>query len=226
VSRAYRYLDVISGLFVAVLLISNIASTKFVSFGPFDLDGGTLLFPLSYIFGDILTEVYGYTNSRRIIWTGLLAALLMSLTFALVAALPASPGSEALDAAFHQVLGLVPRIVVASLIAYCVGEFTNAYTLAKLKVITGGRHFWLRAIGSTLLGQAVDTLLFVTIAFVGVAGTPPLLAVVFSNYLFKLLVEVLLLPLTYGVVGLLKRAEQEDYFDRQTNFNPFVLSQS
>jgi queuosine precursor transporter len=107
-----------------------------------------------------------------------------------------------------------------------VGEFTNAYTLAKLKVITGGRHFWLRAIGSTLLGQAVDTLLFVTIAFVGVAGTPPLLAVVFSNYLFKLLVEVLLLPLTYGVVGLLKRAEQEDYFDRQTNFNPFVLSQS
>jgi queuosine precursor transporter len=224
VFKPYRYLEVITGLFVAVLLISNIASTKFVRFGSFDLDGGTLLFPLSYIFGDILTEVYGYAKSRRIIWTGFLAALMMSLTFALVAALPAGSGSEALDAAFNQVLGQVPRIVFASLIAYVVGEFVNAYTLARLKLLTAGRHFWLRAIGSTLAGQAIDTLLFVTIAFVGVVGAPPLLAIIGSNYLFKLLVEILLLPLTYSAIAVLKRAEQEDFFDRQTDFNPFVLS--
>ncbi|HEY0738120.1 MAG TPA: queuosine precursor transporter [Herpetosiphonaceae bacterium] len=225
-SRSYRYLEVITGLFVAVLLISNIASTKFISFGPFDFDGGTLLFPLSYIFGDILTEVYGYARSRKVIWTGFLAALLMSLTFAAVAALPASAGSESLNAAFNQLLGLVPRIVVASLIAYFAGEFANSYTLARLKVLTNGRYFWMRALGSTLIGEGVDTLLFVMIAFVGVADAPPLLTLILSNYVFKLVVEVVLLPVTYGVVSLLKRAEQEDYYDRQTNFNPFLLSQS
>lgn len=224
--RSYRYLEVITGLFVAVLLISNIASTKFISFGPFDFDGGTLLFPLSYIFGDILTEVYGYARSRKVIWTGFIAALLMSLTFAAVAALPASAGSEALNTAFNQLLGLVPRIVAASLIAYFAGEFANSYTLAKLKLLTNGRYFWMRALGSTLVGEGVDTLLFVVIAFVGVADAPPLLTLILSNYAFKLLVEAVLLPVTYGVVNLLKRAEQEDYFDRQTNFNPFALSQS
>lgn len=225
-SRSYRYLEVITGLFVAVLLISNIASTKFISFGPFDFDGGTLLFPLSYIFGDILTEVYGYARSRKVIWTGFLAALLMSLTFAVVAALPASAGSEAFNTAFNQLLGLVPRIVAASLIAYFAGEFANSYTLAKLKVLTNGRYFWMRAFGSTLIGQGVDTLLFVVIAFVGVADAPPLLTLILSNYVFKLVVEAVLLPVTYGAVNLLKRVEQEDYFDRQTNFNPFLLSQS
>lgn len=224
-SRSYRYLEVITGLFVAVLLISNIASTKFISFGPFDFDGGTLLFPLSYIFGDILTEVYGYARSRKVIWTGFLAALLMSLTFAAVAALPPSAGSESFNDAFNQLLGLVPRIVAASLIAYFAGEFANSYTLAKLKVLTNGRYFWLRALGSTLVGEGVDTLLFVVIAFVGVADAPPLLTLILSNYVFKLVVEAVLLPVTYGVVKLLKRAEQEDYFDRQTNFNPFLLSQ-
>lgn len=225
-SRSYRYLEVITGLFVAVLLISNIASTKFISFGPFDFDGGTLLFPLSYIFGDILTEVYGYARSRKVIWTGFLAALLMSLTFAVVAALPASTGSEAFNTAFNQLLGLVPRIVAASLIAYFAGEFANSYTLAKLKVLTNGRYFWMRALGSTLIGQGVDTLLFVVIAFAGVADAPPLLTLILSNYVFKLVVEAVLLPVTYGAVNLLKRVEQEDYFDRQTNFNPFLLSQS
>lgn len=224
-SRSYRYLEVITGLFVAVLLISNIASTKFISLGPFDFDGGTLLFPLSYIFGDILTEVYGYARSRKVIWTGFLAALLMSLTFAAVAALPPSAGSESFNAAFNQLLGLVPRIVAASLIAYFAGEFANSYTLAKLKVLTNGRYFWMRALGSTLIGEGVDTLLFVMIAFVGVADAPPLLTLILSNYVFKLVVEVVLLPVTYGVVKLLKRVEQEDYFDRQTNFNPFLLSQ-
>lgn len=225
-ARSYRFLEVVTGLFVAVLLISNVASTKFVRLGPFDFDGGTLLFPLSYIFGDILTEVYGYARSRTAIWTGFIAALLMSLTFAAVAALPPSAGSESFNAAFNQLLGLVPRIVAASLIAYFAGAFANAYTLAKLKVLTGGRHLWARALGSTVIGQGVDTILFVLIAFAGVAGAPPLLTLIVSNYVFKLAVEALLLPLTYAVVNLLKQAEQEDYFDRQTSFNPFVWPQS
>jgi uncharacterized integral membrane protein (TIGR00697 family) len=217
-------LEVVTGLFVAVLLISNVASTKFVQLGPFNFDGGTLLFPLSYIFGDILTEVYGYARSRRVIWTGFAAALLMSLTFGAVAALPSTNGSEQINAAFNQVLGLVPRIVLASLIAYVAGEFANSYTLAKLKSATDGRHLWVRALGSTVIGQGVDTVLFVLIAFTGVADAPPLTTVIVSNYVFKLLVEAGLLPLTYLVVNLLKRVEQEDVYDRDTNFNPFALS--
>jgi len=222
-SKPYRYLEAITGLFVAVLLISNIASTKFVQFGPFSFDGGTLLFPLSYIFGDILTEVYGYARSRKVIWTGFAAALLMSLTFGLVAVLPASGGTEAYAEAFGLLLGLVPRIVIASLIAYLAGEFANSITLARIKVATGGRFLWARALASTLLGQAVDTVLFVLIAFAFVPDAPPLLTLIVSNYIFKLLVEVVLLPLTYWVVGLLKRAENEDYYDRHTNFNPFAI---
>lgn len=223
-SRAsYRYIELVTGLFVAVLLISNVASTKFVELGPFTFDGGTLVFPLSYIFGDILTEVYGYARSRRVIWTGFAAALLMALTFGLVAVLPASSGTEPFSQAFGLLLGLVPRIVAASLIAYVVGEFANAYTLAKLKIATGGRYLWVRALGSTMVGQAVDTLLFVVIAFMGVPDAPPLLTLIVSNYVFKLLVEVVLLPLTYVVVNVLKRSEHEDAFDRSVNFNPFVL---
>ncbi len=219
----YRFLEVVTGLFVAVLLISNVASTKFVQVGPFVVDGGTFLFPLSYIFGDILTEVYGYQRSRRVIWTGFAAALLMSLTFALVAYLPAGPGTEPFGDAFGLLLGLVPRIVLASLIAYWAGEFSNSYMLAKLKLATQGRHLWLRTIGSTVVGQAVDTALFVIIAFWGVANTPSLLGLFIVGYAFKLLVEVVLLPVTYLVVNGLKHSEHEDYYDRGTNFNPFAF---
>lgn len=218
--HSHRYLEVVTGLFVAVLLISNVASTKFVKLGPFEFDGGTLLFPLSYIFGDILTEVYGYGRTRKVIWTGFAAALLMSLTFAIVASLPPSPGSEMFDLLLSQ----VPRIVAASLIAYFAGEFANSYILARLKLVTNGEHLWLRAIGSTLIGQGVDTAIFVLIAFYGVPNVPPLLTVIVSNYVFKLAVEVVLLPLTYLVVNWLKRIEDEDFFDRATNFNPFALS--
>lgn len=219
----YRFLEVITGLFVAVLLISNVASTKFVQVGPFVVDGGTFLFPLSYIFGDILTEVYGYQRSRRVIWTGFAAALMMSLTFALVASLPAGQGTEPFGEAFGLLLGLVPRIVLASLIAYWAGEFSNSYALARIKVATQGRHLWLRTIGSTVIGQAVDTAVFVVIAFWGVPNTPSLLSLFAVAYAFKLLVEIAMLPLTYAVVLMLKRVENEDYYDRQTNFNPFVF---
>lgn len=225
-TKPYRFLEVVTGLFVAVLLISNVASTKLVLFGPFSFDGGTLLFPLSYIFGDILTEVYGYARSRKVIWTGFAAALVMSLTFAAVAALPTPPEGAAFNDAFNTLLGLVPQIVIASLIAYFVGEFANSYTLARLKVATNGRHLWLRAIGSTVVGEGVDTLLFVLIAFGTVYDTSTLLTIIVSNYIFKLLVEIVLLPVTYSIVNALKRVEHEDYYDRDTNFNPFALSRS
>ncbi|GLV49210.1 transporter [Thermus sp. LT1-2-5] len=221
-----RYLDLITALFATVLLVSNVASTKLVVLGPFTFDGGTLLFPLAYIFGDVLTEVYGYRKSRRVIWTGFFALLLAALTFQAVAALPAPPDEESrrFAQAFGLLLGLTPRIVLGSLLAYFAGEFANAYVLAKLKVRTEGRLFWLRALSSTLVGQGLDTGLFLLVAFYGVLPNEVLLAVFLSNYAFKVGVEALMLPFTYLVVGFLKRAEGLDAYDRDTDFNPFRLA--
>ncbi len=216
--RAYRYLDLITAFFVAVLILSNVASTKLVHVGPFTFDGGTILFPLAYIFGDILTEVYGYKASRRVIWTGFGCLALMVVTLAVEDALP--PQSEA----FSAILGQAPRIAIASLIAYWAGEFTNSFALAKLKVRTQGRWLWARTISSTFVGQLVDTGIFLPIAFLGVWSNADLWAVFVSNYIFKVGVEVLFTPLTYRMVNFLKRAESEDYYDRDTNFNPLVLN--
>jgi uncharacterized integral membrane protein (TIGR00697 family) len=224
-SPQFRHLDTITGLFVAVLLISNVASTKIVDLGWFTFDGGTLLFPLSYIFGDILTEVYGYQRSRKVIWLGFLSAAVMSLTVAVVGALP--PARDwAHQQAYEQILGLTPRIVLASLVAYWAGEFSNSFVLAKLKLVTNGRWLWTRTIGSTLVGEGADTALFVTIAFTGTLEPGMLLAVAVSNYVFKCGVEVLFTPITYAVVGKLKKAEGIDWFDRETDFNPFRFSLS
>ncbi len=219
--RAYRYFDIVMALFVAVLLISNTASSKILNLGPFTFDGGTILFPLSYIFGDILTEVYGYRQSRRVIWTGFFCAALMAAVYAVVGALPPAQGWEG-QSAYMTILGTTPRIVVGSLIAYWAGEFSNSFTLAKMKLLTQGRFLWTRTIGSTIVGQAVDTSLFVTIAFAGVLPMGLLTSVLLSNYVFKVAFEALATPLTYRVVGFLKQAEQEDYYDHDTNFNPFV----
>lgn len=225
-SRSYRYFDLVMAAFVAVLLISNVASAaKIVTFGvPFlTFDGGTLLFPLSYIFGDILTEVYGYRRSRRVIWTGFFCTALMSLVLWIVGRIPAEAewaarvGQQAYDA----VLGAAPRIVLASLVAYFAGEFSNSYVLAKMKLLTRGRWLWARTIGSTLVGEAIDTLLFVGIAFAGTMSWQVLASICLSNYLFKTGVEALMTPATYRVVGLLKRAENEDFYDYGTDFNPF-----
>ncbi|WP_027881474.1 queuosine precursor transporter [Meiothermus rufus] len=223
--KNYRYLDLITALFVVVLVVSNIASTKVVLFGPFTFDGGTLLFPLAYIFGDVLTEVYGYKRSRRVIWTGFFLLLLSTLTFGLVNALPAPSDefSQKSAEAFATILGLVPRIVLASLVAYWVGEFANSYILARLKVATHGRWLALRTIGSTLVGQGLDTAIFLLVAFYGIWDNSLLWTVFVSNYIFKVGIEVLFTPMTYAVVGYLKRAEQEDYYDRHTNFNPFTF---
>lgn len=222
--KAYKHLDTITGFFVAVLLISNIASTKILNLGPFTFDGGTILFPLSYIFGDILTEVYGYARSRKVIWIGFLSAALMSVTSAVVGALPPAEGWNH-QAAYEAILGQAPRIVFASLIAYFAGEFSNSFTLAKMKIVTNGRHLWMRTIGSTLVGQWVDTALFVAIAFAGTLPNSLLWTLVVSNYIFKCGVEALFTPITYWVTGWLKQQEHEDYYDRDTDFNPFKLTQ-
>ncbi len=208
--------------FVAVLMISNVVSAKILVFGPFTFDGGTILFPLSYIFGDVLTEVYGYARSRRVIWTGFAAALAMALIFALVGALPPAEGWGGQEA-YETILGMTPRIVAASLIAYFAGEFSNSWVLARMKILTRGRWLWMRTIGSTLVGEGVDTLLFVLIAFYGALPWGLLLTVIISNYVFKCGVEALATPLTYRIVNGLKRAEQEDYYDYDTDFNPFKV---
>ena len=222
--KNYRYFDLIMAFFVAVLLISNVASSKILDLGPFTFDGGTILFPLSYIFGDILTEVYGYRQSRRVIWAGFGSAALMAVVFALVGALPPAAGWEN-QAAYDAILGWTPRIVLGSLLGYWAGEFSNSFVLAKMKVLTSGRWLWTRTIGSTLAGEAVDTAIFATVAFLGVLPSDLLTVLIVSNYVFKVGVEALATPVTYAVVTFLKRSEQEDYYDRQTNFNPFILTE-
>lgn len=218
--KNYRYFDVLVALFVAVLLISNVASTKILSIWKFTFDGGTILFPLSYIFGDILTEVYGFRRSRRVIWLGFIAALLMSLTFYVVQLLPPAAGWQYQDD-FRHILGFVPRIVLASLVAYFAGEFSNSFILSKLKIFTRGRFLWVRTITSTLIGEGLDTLLFCLIAFYGTLPVPVLIAVILSNYIFKCSVEILFTPFTYIIVHFLKKKEKEDMYDTGINYNPF-----
>ena len=220
--KGFRYLDVITAFFVAVLLISNTVSVKLVHLWIFTYDGGTILFPLSYIFGDVLTEVYGFGRSRKVIWLGFACTLLMANVYILVGRVPAARGWP-FQKDYVNILGLVPRIVIASLIAYFAGEFSNSFVLARMKIWTRGRWLWTRTIGSTIVGEFVDTLLFVSIAFLGATGFPTrvLVAVLVSNYIFKVGVEVVFTPLTYAIVGFLKRREQEDYYDYHTDFNPF-----
>jgi len=220
---AYKYIDIITALFVAVLLISNIASTKIVKFGFFSFDGGTLLFPLSYIFGDVLTEVYGYKKAKRAIWIGFVSALLLSVVLIIVGWLPPAAGWTN-QAAYETILGLTTRIVIASLIAYCAGQFANSYIMAKMKILTKGKALWSRTIASTLAGEFVDTLLFVLIAFWGLLPQALLMTVLVSNYIFKIGVEIIFTPLTYKIVNFLKKNEEEDYYDYQTNFNPLSFT--
>ncbi len=219
--RTYRHLGTISVFFVAVLLISNIASTKIVQLGWLTFDGGTLLFPLSYIFADILTEVYGFARARRVIWLGFFCALAMALILYLVQVLPAA-ADWANQAAYDSILGQAPRIVAASLIAYLCGEFVNSYILAKMKVWTAGKKLWARTIGSTAVAQFIDSALFILIAFAGILPAGLLVSLIVSNYVFKTVIEILFTPATYAAVRYLKRAEREDYYDRDTDFSPFA----
>jgi uncharacterized integral membrane protein (TIGR00697 family) len=208
--------------FVSVLLISNVASSKIVDFKWFTFDGGTLLFPLSYIFGDILTEVYGYKRAKNVIWLGFFMAILMSLVFIIVGKLPSAPDWNNQNA-YDAILGLTPRIVLASLFAYFIGSFSNSFILAKMKIWTKGKMLWTRTIGSTIVGELLDSVIFIIIAFYGILPNSLLITLIISNYVFKTSIEILFTPLTYKIVNFLKRKESEDYYDTNTNFNPFVI---
>ena len=234
-TKSYRFFDIILGIFIAVLLISNIASSaKIVDLGfsirniPMAFDAGTILFPIGYVFGDILTEVYGYQRSRRVIWTGFFALALAALIFWVISILPGEVTWQgyAGDQAYQSILGGMSSggIVLASLAGFWLGEFSNSFILAKMKILTRGRWLWSRTIGSTLVGEMVDTVMFVVIASAfGVFPWSLFFTLTLTNYLFKVAVEVLMTPVTYLVVRALKRAEGEDYYDRDTNFNPFVM---
>jgi uncharacterized integral membrane protein (TIGR00697 family) len=222
VSR-YKYLDALTTAFVVVLLVSNLVAQKVCVIGPFAISGAVLLFPITYIFGDIFTEVYGFAASRRAIWLGFFGTTLLYGMGAIVIALPAAPGWPN-QQAFATVFGFIPRILAASLVAFLAGEFANSYTMAKLKLLTDGRKLWTRTIGSTVVGQAVDTVLVIVLTFVGVVPVRTLASMIVTGYALKVGYEVLATPLTYLVINRLKAVEQADAFDRQKSFNPFSFS--
>ena len=219
--RVYKYYDLLTSIFIVVLLISNLVGQKLCAFGPFRVSGAQLLFPITYIFGDIFTEVYGYGGSRRVIWIGFLASGLMALMGLVTVALPPAPEWHNQEA-FATVFDIVPRMVVASLIAYWCGEFANSFTLAKMKIFTKGRYLWTRTVGSTVVGQAVDTVVLMIVAFGGQRNAMLILRLIVSAYLFKVAYEVLATPLTYWIVGFLKRSEGVDKYDYGTHFTPFT----
>jgi uncharacterized integral membrane protein (TIGR00697 family) len=221
--RVYKYYDLVMVSFVAVLLCSSLIGVgKVCQIAGYSVGAGVFFFPISYIFGDILTEVYGYARSRRVIWAGFAALGFASVMSWAVIALPPAPDWPH-QAAYVLVYGQTPRIVLASLSAFWAGDFINSYILAKLKLKTAGRFLWLRTIGSTIVGQGIDSLIFYPLAFLGDWPASLVLAVMTSNFLVKVGIEAVMTPVTYQIVGFLKRAEQEDYYDRGTDFNPFKI---
>jgi uncharacterized integral membrane protein (TIGR00697 family) len=217
--KSYTYLPAISGLFTATLLISNVLNGKVLSVGPLSMTGGILLWPLGYLFSDLLTEVYGYAESRKVIWTGFASLTLLAVMIQICGALPADPSWPHQDA-YTLILGRVPRIVAASIAAYFLGEFSNSYILARSKVRTRGALMFFRFVLSTVVGQLIDTVIFVGIAFSGVLPARMMLSVGLAGWLLKVIWEIAALPLTLPVVNALKRREQVDYFDVSTDFNP------
>jgi uncharacterized integral membrane protein (TIGR00697 family) len=227
--RSYRYYEFVMAAFVTVLICSNLIGPAKIAqvempWGPFVFGAGVLFFPISYVFGDILTEVYGYARARRVIWAGFAGLAFASFMATVVVVLPPAPFWEH-QKAYEVAFGATWRIVGASMIAYFCGEFVNSYVLAKMKIVTAGKWLWTRTIGSTIAGEAVDSALFYPLAFYGSGIIPDdkLPVVMLAQFVGKVGVEVLFTPVTYKVVGWLKRAEREDYYDRRTNFNPFTL---
>ena len=229
-TRQYRYYDLVMAAFVVVLICSNligpakIAQITLPYFGAVTFGAGVLFFPISYVFGDILTEVYGYARARKVIWAGFTGLGFASFMAAVVVALPPAPFWNN-QTAYEIAFGSAWRIVLASMCAYFCGEFVNSYVLAKMKIITAGKWLWTRTIGSTVFGEAVDSALFYPLAFYGSGIIPDdkLPLVMLSQFVFKVGVEIVFTPVTYKVVNALKRAEHEDYYDRNTDFNPFTL---
>ncbi len=222
--RRYRYLDTFITLFVVVLLISNVIAAKFFAIGPLRVSCAQMLFPITYIFGDIFTEVYGYSASRRAIWYGFFASfVLVTLSFLAVIIPPAPEYTD--QRAFVTIFKPVGRFVLASLIAYWCGEFANSFTLAKLKLLTKGKYLWTRTIGSTIVGQAVDTTVVIFVAFYGMRPLGVLIQLIISGYVIKVLYETAMTPVTYAIVNFLKRTEGVDYFDYDTDFSPFATKE-
>lgn len=232
----FRYYDVVMAAFVAVLLLSNIIGAAKLSSidvgfwpegwwpapnGAFIFGAGILFFPVSYVIGDVLTEVYGYARARRVIWTGFAAMVFMAFMSWAVVAMPAADSWDGQDA-YEQVFGLVPRIVLASIIAFWAGEFVNSFVLAKMKIWTKGKALWSRTIGSTFVGQGVDSLIFYPVAFLGIWETQDVFLVMGTNWALKVIWEAVLTPVTYVAVDFLKKREGVDLFDTETNFSPFA----
>ena len=228
--RSYRYYDLVMAAFVTILICSNligpakIAQLDLPILGVVTFGAGVLFFPISYVFGDVLTEVYGYDRARKVIWAGFAGLVFASVMATVVVALPPAPFWNN-QAAYEIAFGSAWRIVLASMIAYFCGEFVNSFVLAKMKIMTAGRWLWTRTIGSTIAGEAVDSALFYPLAFYGTGIIPDdkLPLVMLAQFVTKVGVEVVFTPVTYRIVSALKRAEQEDYYDRKTNFNPFAL---
>jgi uncharacterized integral membrane protein (TIGR00697 family) len=230
--RSYHWLPIITALFVTTLIISNIIAVKLVDLFGLFVPAAVILFPIAYIFGDVLTEVYGYAHARQVIWTGFFCNLIAVIAIYIGGLLPAAPfwslvgfnDPQSAQGAYQAILGFTPRLLLASFIAYLIGEFLNSFVLAKLKLRTAGRFLWIRTIGSTLIGQGADSAVFITVAFVGIIPTAGLLQLILSQWFLKTAYETVATPLTYIVVNALKNAESEDFFDRNTDFNPFIAS--
>ena len=221
--KCFRYYDLIMAAFVTILLCSNlIGAEKVITVWGFTCGAGILFFPISYFFNDILTEVYGYARSRKVVWAGFIAMGFASLMATVVIHLPAAQGWVHQEA-YETVFGQTPRIVLASLTAFFCGEFTNSFVLAKMKVASDGKKLWTRTIGSTIAGEAVDSIIFYPVAFLGFWPNSLVITVMITNYLLKVLWEILATPITYKVVGFLKRKENEDFYVRDTDFTPFSL---
>ncbi len=220
--KNYKYLGLITTLYIAFQLISDVTAGKIVQLGFFTVSATVLYFPITYIFSDILTEVYGYAKARSVVWQALLASVIAGILYQLVVWLPPAAGFEANDA-YTQVLGSVPRILVGGWIAVWAGGLLNDYVLAKMKVATLGKHLWMRTIGSTIVGEGVNTVLFYTIALYSILPNNLLVSSILSAWLIKVLVEAIFTPITYYVVSKLKKAEDEDYYDVNTNFNPLTI---
>jgi queuosine precursor transporter len=221
--HSFKYYDFVMAAFVAVLICSNlIGAAKPAEIWGFTFGAGILFFPISYIIGDILTEVYGYSLARRVVWAGFGAVLFMAFMSFVVVSLPAAPGWEG-QAAYESVFGQTPRIVAASCLAFWAGEFANSFVMAKMKIWSNGKHLWQRTIGSTAVGQAVDSAIFYPLAFLGVWPTSQVITVAATNYVLKVAWEAFLTPVTYKVVNGLKRTEGVDVYDRGTDFTPFSI---
>ncbi len=221
--RAFKYYDFLVAAFVTILLCANIIGAgKVATVHGFTFGAGIVFFPLSYIFGDVLTEVYGYARARRVVWSGFAALIFASFMCWFILALPAAKDWH-MQKEYEAVLGSTPRIALASLIAFFAGEFSNSFILAKMKIFTKGRYLWSRTIGSTVVGEGVDSLIFYPLAFLGLWEPQLVLTVMCTNYCIKVLTEVVMTPVTYKVVHFLKKKENEDYYDTQTDFTPFSV---